>query len=143
MTPNERDFIASHRVARLATADAGGRPHVIPVCYVLDDGVFYSALDLKPKRVEALNLKRVRNILENPSVALVFDDYSEDWDTLAYVLVHGTASLVSSKEEQQQAERLLREKYPQYENLLPEGAPVLCIEIERIKSWGAIENRKG
>ncbi|MDA1189939.1 MAG: TIGR03668 family PPOX class F420-dependent oxidoreductase [Chloroflexi bacterium] len=143
MTPDERVFIARHRVARLATADTGGRPYVIPMCYALDDDVIYSALDLKPKRVEALNLKRVRNISENPSVALVIDDYSEDWDTLAYVLVHGTASLVLSKEEQQQAERLLRDKYPQYESLLPQGAPVLRIEIERVKSWGAIENRKG
>lgn len=138
LTPQEHRFIASHRVARLATADAAGRPHVIPVCYAFDGERIYSALDLKPKRTHALRLKRVRNILENPSVALVIDDYSEDWDRLAYVLITATAALVESPEEQRLAERLLRDKYPQYARLLEPGSPIIRLTPARVVSWGKL-----
>ena len=140
MTPVEHDFIARHRVARLATANVDGQPHVIPVCYALDGGVIYSMLDLKPKRIQILKLKRVRNILENPSVSLVIDDYMEDWNLLSYVLVMGTASLIQSGREQQRATRLLREKYSQYRTLLTDTAPALRIAVERVITWGAVNS---
>lgn len=139
LTPQEHRFIASHRVARLATADAAGHPHAVPVCYAFDGERIYSALDLKPKRAHALRLKRVRNILENPNVALVIDDYSEDWDRLAYVLVTGTAQLVGSPGEQRLAERLLCDKYPQYARLLDPGSPVIKVTPVHVVSWGKLE----
>lgn len=138
MTPDERDFIVRHRVGRLATANIDGQPHVIPVCYALDGNVIYSMLDLKPKKVQVLKLKRVRNILENPSVSLVVDDYVEDWNLLSYVLVMGTASLVQSGREQQRAIRFLRDKYSQYRTLLTDTAPALRIGVERVIAWGAV-----
>ena len=85
------EFINAHRVARLATADAVGRPTVIPICYVFDGASFFSAIDQKPKRVGPEELHRIRNIRINPNVALVIDDYSENWSQLVYVLVHGVA----------------------------------------------------
>ncbi|MCH8062702.1 MAG: pyridoxamine 5'-phosphate oxidase family protein, partial [Chloroflexi bacterium] len=75
MDPDVSEFIRVHRVARLATVDGAGSPHVIPVCYAFDGERLYTALDLKPKRVEGRMLKRVRNILGNPRVSLVIDDY--------------------------------------------------------------------
>ncbi len=125
-------------MARLATADGNGVPHAIPVCYAFDGGVLYSALDLKPKRVHSRRLKRVRNILENPSVALIIDDYSEEWDSLAYVLIQGTATLLEGGEEQLRAEALLREKYPQYERLLETGCTVLKLTPDKVVSWGRV-----
>ena len=109
ITPKIKKFIASHRVARLATADAEGMPHVIPICYAFDGQRIYSALDLKPKRVEARRLKRVSNILANPRVALVIDDYSEDWNDLAYVLIRGVAEIIEDDEERRSAELMLRD----------------------------------
>ena len=41
----------------------------------------------------------MRNIAANPNVALVFDHYEEHWSNLAYVLVHGHASVVDDREE--------------------------------------------
>src|SRR5262245_64421646 len=90
------EFINAHRVARLATADAAGRPTVIPVCYVFDGTSFYSPIDQKPKRVDPMQLQRTRNIRVNPSVALVIDDYYEDWSELVYVLVHVVAKIIES-----------------------------------------------
>ena len=107
-SPQVRAFIVSRRVGRLATADANGAPHVVPVCYANDGHHIYSALDRKPKRVEARRLKRVRNILANPDVALVVDDYSDDWRKLAYVLIQGQAVVLEPGEEQRRAEDMLR-----------------------------------
>jgi coenzyme F420-0:L-glutamate ligase/coenzyme F420-1:gamma-L-glutamate ligase len=135
---NVRSFIEAHRVARLATADASGEPHAVPVCYAYDGSSIYSALDLKPKRVAGRRLKRVRNILANPRVALVIDDYSEDWSALAYVLVQGRAELVEDEDEQHRAESLLREKYPQYQEMLEEGATIIRIMPERVIGWGRV-----
>ena len=129
-------FISAHRVARLATADADGTPHVVPICYAYDGQHIYSALDLKPKRVAASRLRRVRNITANPRVALVIDDYSEDWSRLGYVLVQGTAAILERGEERRRAEAMLREKYPQYGRMLEEGSTVLRVTPEKVVSWG-------
>ena len=85
-------FTESQRVAHLATADANGRPHVVPVCFAYLNRRIYIAIDEKPKR--SLRLKRLRNIEENPRVALVLDRYDEDWSRLAWVLVQGTAAVL-------------------------------------------------
>lgn len=128
------------RVARLATADTKGRPHVVPVCYVYNGSVFYSPLDRKPKREAPERLARVRNILENPHVALVVDEYSEEWGRLWYILVRGTAELLREGREQEEACRLLKAKYPQYAaGVLPETAPVIRITPERIIAWGCLD----
>ncbi len=142
MTPaiaaSVRSFIIAHRVARLATADEHGAPHVIPICYSFRDPHFYSAIDRKPKRAPGLMLKRVRNIRANPQVALVIDDYSEQWSELAYVMLQGHATLLDGGHEQREAESLLREKYAQYHELLDPGSPVLKITVEKIVSWGSV-----
>ena len=126
-------------MARLATADAHGSPHVVPVCYAFDGRHIYSAIDLKPKRVSARRLKRVRNIVANPRVAFVVDEYGEDWSTLAYVLIRGVAEILEDGDEQSRAETLLRDKYPQYVELLEEGCTVLRITPETVNSWGRLE----
>ena len=125
-------------MARLATADAAGVPHAIPICYAFDGEHIYSALDLKPKRVAGRRLKRVRNILANPRVAVVIDRYSEDWSELAYVLVQGTAELVEEDEEQERAESLLRDKYSQYSVMLEDGCTILRVTPDSVVSWGRL-----
>ena len=139
LSPEETSFLVRQRVARLATADRAGKPHAIPVCFAYDGRLIHIALDEKPKNVPATRLKRVRNILENPNVALVADRYSEDWDLLAYVMVRGRAELVQPEsEEHAAAVRLLRGKYHQYEKMKLE-APVISIRPGRIASWGALD----
>ena len=88
-TAEARQFLEAHRVGHLATAGADGAPHVIPVCYALDDEAVYFVADEKPKRRPARELLRLRNLRANPRAALVVDDYDEDWTRLAYVLVRG------------------------------------------------------
>jgi PPOX class probable F420-dependent enzyme len=133
-------FIGGRQVARLATADAHGQPHVIPFCYAFDGEHFYFVVDEKPKKQTGKPLKRIRNILENPQVSLVIDDYADDWSQLAYVLVLGTAQLVAKETEYATALVLLRERYPQYRSmrlLYPDNAMVR-ITPKRIIVWGKI-----
>jgi PPOX class probable F420-dependent enzyme len=133
---NTVSFIATHRVARFATAGSGGQPLVIPICYVFDGRAFYSALDEKPKRVEADRLRRVRNIRENPMAALVIDDYSEDWSQLSYVLVNGHADILQpGNDEHRRAVELLREKYEQYRSMAIEQNPLIRLIPVTIKHW--------
>ena len=127
-------FIQRQRVAHLATADAAGRPHVVPVCFAYLDGRIYIAIDEKPKR--SLRLKRLRNIEENPQVSLVFDRYDEDWSRLGWVMIHGTAAIVDGGPEHERAVAALRERYPQYQSMTLEGRPVISVPVERVSSWG-------
>jgi PPOX class probable F420-dependent enzyme len=125
------------RVGRLATADAGGRPLVVPVCYALDgDGQrVYSAIDAKPKRTR--QLRRLRNIRENPHVSLVVDQYDEDWTRLCYVIVEGRAEIVEAGSVRERAIDLLLAKYPQYLalGLAADRGPVIAITVERTVAW--------
>ncbi len=135
-------FINAHRVARLATADAAGRPYVIPICYVFDGASFYSAIDAKPKRVDLRQLQRLRNLRANPNVALVIDDYSETWSELAYVLVHGVAEIIEPNEslaaEQATAIASLRLKYAQYHSMAIDRNPIIKIVPNRVRFWSAV-----
>ena len=111
-SPEVAEYVRSRRVARLATADDGGAPYAVPICYAFDGERIYTAIDLKPKRVGVRELKRVRNILANPQVAVVIDDYSEEWSELAYVMVRGSARILEDGDDRERGEAMLREKYP-------------------------------
>ena len=123
------------RVGRLGTADAAGRPLVVPVCYAFDGARCYSAIDAKPKRTRAL--RRLANIAANPRVSLCVDHYEEDWQALRWVIVEGRAAVIDGGGEARRAVEMLMEKYPQYRTLGldPDAGPVMAIAPERILSW--------
>src|SRR5215212_1850001 len=137
-TANQLAFLQAQRAGRLATAAGDGAPHVIPVCYACDGVSVYIALDAKPKRVAPERLRRIRNILENPRVALVVDHYSDDWSQLAYLLIQGNAALIHPGEaEHSRAVTLLRERYVQYLSMPIEQQPVIAIRPAKVVAWGA------
>jgi coenzyme F420-0:L-glutamate ligase / coenzyme F420-1:gamma-L-glutamate ligase len=125
-------------VARLATADAAGRPYVVPVCFAWSGDYIYIALDAKPKSVPPTRLKRVRNILANPYVSFLVDTYSDDWSRLGYVQVSGTAALAEPGSEHHTAAiPMLRDKYPQYLSMPIEREPVIVITPTSVHRWQA------
>jgi PPOX class probable F420-dependent enzyme len=125
------------RVGRLATADAAGRPLVVPVCFIFDGVALYSAVDDKPKRTR--NLRRLRNVADNPHVSLVVDDWNEDWQRLRWVIVEGRADVLTRGPEFTRAIDLLCEKYSQYRamNLSRHEGALVRIAPERIVQWRA------
>src|SRR5262247_4554155 len=113
LSEREREFLADRRVAYLATADRRAAPHVVPVCFALHGETLYITVDDKPKRVSGRALKRIRNIAENPAVAVVADRYDEDWTRLGWVMLHGRAEILTEGTEHDAAQALLRSRYTQ------------------------------
>jgi PPOX class probable F420-dependent enzyme len=121
-------------VARLATAGRDAQPHLVPVTFAVSGDLIYVAVDHKPKTT--VNLRRLRNIRENPQVALLADHYQEDWDALWWVRVDGLAQVIDDDSAIQEPLDLLAERYPQYQEIRPAG-PVIAIEAVRWTGWAA------
>ena len=137
LTDDQRRFLETERVARLATADSDGQPHIVPICYALIDDVVYFTIDEKPKRSGA-RLKRLANIRSNPKVGLVLDRYDEDWTRLCWLMVQGKAAIISDGSRHQQAQARLRQRYPQLLTMQIETLPVVAIAINHVMSWGRL-----
>ena len=134
MTPEQTEFVAAQRVGRLATSDARGNPHVVPVCFALSDDSLYITIDEKPK--SGAPLKRLRNLMQNASAAFVADRYDEDWTRLGWVMLRGHAEILADGPEHDAAQALLRERYPQYRTMRLEDLPVIALRVRRTTSWG-------
>jgi PPOX class probable F420-dependent enzyme len=130
------------RVGRLATVTPEGSPHVVPLVFVvLERGgglVAYWVVDEKPKR--SRRLQRLRNIETNPTVAILVDEYSDDWGRLWWVRADGTGRVVRSRSERVAALDALHAKYQQYA-ITPPNGPVVAVDIERVTGW-AVDDAK-
>ena len=124
-----RERFAAARVARLATVDAGGAPHLVPMVFALAGETIHSAVDAKPKRHRAL--RRLANIAHEPRVSVLVDHYDDDWSMLWWVRADGVARVLESSPDGLAA---LAAKYPQYADAPPAG-PFLAIEVRRWSSW--------
>jgi PPOX class probable F420-dependent enzyme len=131
----QRRFVETRRVGHLATADASGAPFLTPVCFTLTGEALYITIDEKPKRRD-VPLKRVRNILENPSTAFIVDRWDEDWTRLGWVMLRGSAEILDNGAEHDRAQALLSAKYTQYRTMNLAGLPVIVLRIARVASWG-------
>lgn len=139
LSDEARDFLDEHRIGHLATADRESAPHVVPICFARLDERLYFVADEKPKRCGPKRLKRLANIAENPRVALVVDDYREDWSKLAFLLLHLDAAIVETDEEYESALAALRRKYPPYRTmrLLSATNPIVRMVVHRWHFWRA------
>jgi PPOX class probable F420-dependent enzyme len=138
LTDPQRAFLAAQRVARLATADAAGRPHVVPICYALIRDKVYFTIDEKPKK-KPTRLKRLDNLRANPLAALVADRYDEDWSRLGWVMVQGPAEILEGGAEHDHAQAVLRQRYPQLASMHIAALPVVAVRIDHAMSWGRLE----
>lgn len=132
MPDDVRRRVETARVARLATVDTTGRPHVVPICFAIVGETVYSAVDRKPKR--SPRLKRLDNIRANPGVEVLVDHYEDDWSSLWWVRLRGRAFVVDDGEELGRALEALAAKYPQYRVEPPPG-PVVAVALDEWKWW--------
>jgi PPOX class probable F420-dependent enzyme len=130
----ELAFLAARRIGYLASADRRAVPHVVPVCFAVADDALYVAIDEKPK--SGRPLKRLRNIVDNPAVAVVVDRYDEDWTRLGWVMLRGRAEILGGGTEHDEAQAVLRLRYPQLRAMRIADRPVIALRIERTTSWG-------
>ena len=135
VSDRQRRFLEWSRVGHLATADAKGAPHLIPVCYAVAEGTLYITVDEKPKRQD-IALKRVRNILENPQAAFIVDRWDEDWRRLGWAMLRGPAEILASGAEHDRAQALIVARYPQLRAMRIAELPVIALRIARAIDWG-------
>jgi PPOX class probable F420-dependent enzyme len=131
-----RARFAAARVARLATADASGHPHLVPIVFAVAGETIYSAVDGKPKRTTAL--RRLANLAANPAVAVLVDHYDDaDWNDLWWVRADGTGRVLAPDHaEARRAVALLADRYPPHRESPPTG-PVLAVDVTRWSGWAA------
>jgi PPOX class probable F420-dependent enzyme len=124
--------LTTARVARLATTDPDGRPHLVPIVFAIEGDILYSAVDQKPKR--SRTLRRIENARRRPDVTVLVDDYEEDWERLWWIRLRGRARVLDEGPEHDRALALLIEKYAQYRADPPDG-PVLAVDVTEVRTW--------
>ena len=129
-----RRRVAEARVARLATIEADGRAHLVPICFAVAEERLYSAVNQKPKT--SRDLRRLRNLRERPFATVLVDHYEEDWSRLWWARLRGPARILDGGEEALGALELLGEKYPQYRRDPPAG-PVVAVDLAEWRTWSA------
>ena len=142
MTPEEaRGRFAHSRVARLATVDRSGRPHLVPVVFAVAGDTLFTAVDAKPKRTTSL--RRLANVAVDPRVTVLVDHYEEDWRRLWWARADGNARILEMADpEAGPALALLAERYPPYRSDPPPG-PVLAVDVLHWSGWSAQPGRVG
>ncbi len=123
------EFIGAARVCRVGTSGPGGQPHVIPVCPVFDGQTLY--IDIEHTYATA------RNLAANPRLAVLIDQYDEDWSKLKGVLLHCRVQEVHGREKDR-AWEMIRAKYPQWKEIDWEPHLTLALHIERWFQWGVV-----
>ncbi|MBB6173862.1 PPOX class probable F420-dependent enzyme [Nocardiopsis mwathae] len=127
-----RERFASGRVARLATVDAHGQPHLVPVTFAVFADAVVIAIDHKPKSTR--DVKRLANIEANPLVSLLVDEYSDYWERLWWARADGSARIEYSGETWETARDHLARRYPQYREQPPDG-PIILVTVQRWSGW--------
>jgi PPOX class probable F420-dependent enzyme len=134
-----RQYLAAAPLGRLATADAAARPHVVPVCFARVGDDLVTPIDEKPKTTAIDDLRRLRDVAENPRVALVVDHYVDDWSRLGWLQVRGTAVRIDPDDSfHPRGVAALRAKYDQYADHALEKRPLLRIEPASVLTWGCL-----
>lgn len=130
-----RSRLGAARVARLATVDTRGDPHLVPITFAAVGDRIVTAVDHKPKRTN--ELARLRNLRTRPRVSVLADHYEERWEALWWVRADGVARVLAPDEdaaEREAALDLLAAKYPAYRLFRPEGA-VISVAVDRWSGW--------
>ena len=151
-------FLEERRVAHLATADATGRPHVVPVCFARSGDALFVPIDAKPKRGDPRALRRLRNLRRRPRATLLVDRYDEDWRRLRWLMLSVRARILEANGEsaadgapadeaadgadavaRRDALAALEARYPQYAAMGLAGLnlPVIRLDPEGVRRWSA------
>ncbi len=125
LSPRELKFLKSHELCRLATASKGAKPHVVPVIYALDGEDVVIAIDYRTKKL--------RNLRENPQVALIVDEYRPNRG----LMLEGDCQIFERGKEYLRLLKVLFDKFEYYrKNPWGEGeSPILKVRPTKAASW--------
>jgi PPOX class probable F420-dependent enzyme len=134
-----RARVADAMVARLATLNDTGGPDLVPITFaMLEPDVLVTAIDHKPKSTTAL--RRLANVQRDPRVTVLVDRYDDDWSTLWWVRLRGTALVAHEGAALESAVQALSAKYRQYRDRRPTG-PAILVTVQSWRWWAAGSGR--
>jgi PPOX class probable F420-dependent enzyme len=132
----QSNLLARWPVGRLATVSGAGDPHVVPVVFTPWRGALLIPVDGKRKR--GSRLRRFANVAACPRASLLLDHYGDDWQTLWWVRIDGSAQrYLPPPDEGQAIVAALRDKYPQYarDTVAVDAAQWLKLYIGVVTTW--------
>lgn len=129
-------LLGRSRVARLATVRRDGSPHLVVITFATVGDAIVTMVDHKPKTT--MRLQRLANIEAEPRVAVLVDEWSEDWTRLSWARFDGLAEIHRDGPTWNTAREALAARYAQYQNQPPEG-PAIVVTVETITSWASTE----
>jgi uncharacterized protein len=126
-TEQEEKFLSSNEVCRVATCH-DDMPHVVPVSYIFEGGVFIFATDYETKKY--------KNISKNKKVALTVDIYNSINNKA--VCIQGTATLVEKGNEFERLYNIFHDRFEWVrQDPWKEGeAPFVKVIPSNKVSWG-------
>lgn len=127
-------LLGESRVGRLATIRPDGSPHIVPVTFALVDQTVVTMVDHKPKTTT--RLQRLANIEAESRVALLVDEWSEDWRRLRWARFDGRAEVHHRGDLWKSSRDALVAKYDQYRDQPPSG-PAIVITIDEVTGWAS------
>ena len=140
LSDEERKFLETNYIARIATVSRKAYPHVSPVYYANDaDSVYFTT---------ATTTVKFRDLSENSRVSLVVDVFDADWlhgvkgSSKTYekaVVIIGIAEVHFNGDLYMKMYADLLNKYPDYNDDLhwePGELPIIRIAVEQVISWG-------
>ncbi len=114
--PEEIEYLRGQRLGRLATVNAAGEPHVVPVSF--RHNAELDTIDIGGRDAdEFVATQKFRNIKANPKVGFVVDDVLPPWRPRC-VTIRGRAEAI--------------------DETAPDGTRIFLIRItpEKVTSWG-------
>ena len=129
------NYLSKRKFITLATTTLEGKPLTHPVAYINKGPTIYFSTGNQTRKV--------KNIQENPNVAYSVYDETEHLDEIRYIQMEGKATIVSNKEESEEALNMLSQKFPSmaYMSSDPDSvvikiAPKICYFSDYIRRFG-------
>ena len=129
------DYLSRKKYITLATSSLKGEPLTHPVAYVNKNSDIYFSTSGQTRKA--------KNIKENPNVAYSTYNETEFFDEIKSIQMEGTATIVSDKEEFEEALKMLHKKFPgmakmpmDKDSLIIKITPKLCYFSDYVKRFG-------
>jgi nitroimidazol reductase NimA-like FMN-containing flavoprotein (pyridoxamine 5'-phosphate oxidase superfamily) len=121
-----KDYLASHRILRLATVTPEGDPRAHTITYACEGGVVYFLSDR--------NTTKVKNIHSHPRVAYTVDENYEDLRSIEGVEIEGIADTITDPKEARRVTALIIERFPELKEL-PKGSEMIPLRITPVVGY--------
>lgn len=124
MTARGVQYVSKLTVARLATVDADGTPHCVPVCYAHEDGHFFV--------MTSPTSKKARNVIDTGRAAITVDDGQK----ARGVMARGAARVIEDGDDFHAAQKAMLDAGALSRPRDPGEEIIIDVTAEQWVEWG-------